>query len=159
MSKQQKRVGNIVNTLLDGVHELSRTETIVGELQKAGDATIIPVHRLRVAFAAGNGKAGAHGSTLGGDYGAYGAGGAVELDPIAAIAVGADGHAHLLTVEGDSGSTWAHLIAEVPGLITKLTRVLGERVGHEIRLRGRAELGEGDHTALPGEREKVEAEE
>lgn len=125
-----------MNTLLDGVHELSRTETIVGEPQKAGDATIIPVHRLRVAFGAGTGKAGAHGSTASADYGAYGA---VELDPIAAIAVSPDGHAHLLAVEGDSGSSWASLVSEVPGIIGKLTKVVSERVGHEIRSRGRME--------------------
>ena len=114
---------------------LSKSETIVGEPQQAGDATVIPVHRLKVAFGAGTARAGAHGGKIDGDTGGQGAGGAVELDPIAAIAVGKDGHAHLLTVEGDSGSTWANLIAEVPDLVTRLAHTLGERAVQELATR------------------------
>lgn len=130
MSKQ--KLGSIVSSLLDGMGTMSKSETIVGEPQKAGDATVIPVHRLKVAFGAGTARAGAHGGKLDGDTGGQGAGGAVELDPIAAIAVGKDGHAHLLTVEGDSGNTWANLIAEVPDLVTRLAHTLGERAVSEL---------------------------
>ncbi|MCB9590545.1 MAG: hypothetical protein H6718_34365 [Polyangiaceae bacterium] len=133
MSKQ--KLGNIVSSLLDGMGTLSKSETIVGEPQQAGDATVIPVHRLKVAFGAGTARAGAHGGKLDGDTGGQGAGGAVELDPIAAIAVGKDGHAHLLTVDGDAGSTWANLIAEVPDLVTRLAHTLGERAVHELSTR------------------------
>ncbi|MEZ4232098.1 MAG: spore germination protein GerW family protein [Polyangiaceae bacterium] len=130
MSKQ--KLGSIVSSLLDGMGTLSKSETIVGEPQKAGEATVIPVHRLKVAFGAGTARAGAHGGKLDGDTGGQGAGGAVELDPIAAIAVGKDGHAHLLTVEGDSGNTWANLIAEVPDLVTRVAQTLGERAVQEL---------------------------
>ncbi|MGE0324688.1 MAG: GerW family sporulation protein [Polyangiaceae bacterium] len=133
MSKQ--KLGSIVSSLLDGMGTLSKSETIVGEPQQAGDATVIPVHRLKVAFGAGTARAGAHGGKIDGDTGGQGAGGAVELDPIAAIAVGKDGHAHLLTVEGDSGSTWANLIAEVPDLVTRLAHTLGERAVQELATR------------------------
>lgn len=121
------KIHNIVNTLLDGIHGISKSETIIGEPQKAGEATVIPVHRLKIAFGAAGASADAHGSRVGGDTGGHGAGGAIELDPVAAIAVGKDGTAHLLTVEADAGSTWAGLLEEVPELITKIAHSLGER--------------------------------
>jgi uncharacterized spore protein YtfJ len=130
------KINELVNNLLDGVHAISKSETIIGEPQKAGDATVIPVHRLKIAFGAANAKAGAHRGKLGGDSGAGGAGGAVELDPVAAIAVGKDGHAHLLTVDADSGNTWAALLQEVPDLIGKIAHTLGERVNLELKTRG-----------------------
>lgn len=133
MAKQ--KISDIVSSLLDGMGSMATSETIIGEAQPAGDATVIPVHRLKIAFGAGSARAGAHGGKVDGDTGGQGAGGAVELDPIAAIAVGRDGHAHLLTVEGDSGSTWANLIAEVPDLMTRLAHTLGERAVNELGAR------------------------
>ncbi|MCC6216849.1 MAG: hypothetical protein IT376_18465 [Polyangiaceae bacterium] len=121
------KIHNIVNTLLDGIHGISKSETIIGEPQRAGEATVIPVHRLKIAFGAAGAKADARGSRVGGGTGGHGAGGAVELDPVAAIAVGKDGTAHLLTVEADAGGTWAGLLEEVPELVTKIAHSLGER--------------------------------
>ena len=126
---KKNQVAGVVSTLLQGVHDLSRSETIIGEPQQAGKATIIPIHRLRLTFAAGAGKAGAHGTQLGGDYEGYAAGGAIDLDPVAAIAIDADGKAQLLTVDSDSLSTWADLVGEVPTLITKVAQVIGDRIG------------------------------
>jgi uncharacterized spore protein YtfJ len=138
-------ITKIVNNLLDGVHGISKSETIIGEPQKAGEATVIPVHRLKVAFGAGSAKAGAHRGRAGADSGGQGAGGAVELDPVAAIAIGKDGHAHLLTVESDASAVWANLLAEVPDLVAKLAHTFGDRVNYELKHRGvRAELGEGE---------------
>jgi len=130
------KISELVNTLLEGVHGISKSETIIGEPQKAGEATVIPVHRLKIAFGAANAKAGAHAKRVGGDSGGQGAGGAVELDPVAAIAVGKDGHAHLLTVEADSVNSWSALLQEVPDLMARLAHTLGERVNLELKTRG-----------------------
>lgn len=148
------KITDIVNNLLDGIHGVSRSETIIGEAQQAGEATVIPVHRLKIAFGAASGQAGAHGSKVGGDSGIDGAGGALELDPVAAVAVGKDGHAHVLTVDADSSNTWARLIEEVPDLLARIANSLGERVDKELRTRGvkREELEEGtaqEPQALP----------
>ena len=129
-------ITDIVNSLLDGVHEISKSETIVGEPQQAGEATIIPVHRLKVVFGAGSGNVGAHGKKVGGDTGVHGAGGAVELDPVAAIAIGKDGTAHVVAVDADSANSWSGLMQEVPDLITKFAHSLGERVNYELQTRG-----------------------
>jgi uncharacterized spore protein YtfJ len=136
------KINEIVNNLLDGVHAISKSETIVGEPQQAGDATVIPVHRLKIAFGAGSAKAGAHRGKLGGDSGGQGAGGAVELDPVAAIAVGKDGHAHILTVDADSTSTWQSLLEEVPDMLAKIAHSLGDRVNLELKTRGAKANGE-----------------
>lgn len=130
------KLTNIVSSLLDGVHGISKSETIVGEPQKAGDAVIIPVHRLKLAFGAGAADAGAHSKRIGGDSGLHAAGGAAELDPVAAIAVTKDGHPHLLTVDSDATSTWSALLEEVPELVSKLAHALGDRVGQKLMPEG-----------------------
>jgi uncharacterized spore protein YtfJ len=150
----ESKIGDIVSSLLSGVHGISKSETIVGEPQQAGDATIIPVHRLKIAFGAGSATAGAKGSKLGGKSGGHGAGGAVELDPVAVIAISKNGHAHLLTVDGDENSAWSALLQEVPDILGRLAQSVGERVKTELSARGvkAAEVSgtaEAPATALP----------
>lgn len=115
---------------------ISKSETIVGAPQQAGDATIIPIHRLKIAFGAASANAGARGSKLGGDSGGHGAGGAVELEPVAAIAVAKDGTAHLLTVEGDEKAGWSALLQEMPDIVSRLASAVGDRVRLELSARG-----------------------
>jgi uncharacterized spore protein YtfJ len=128
----QSRISEIVNSLLSGVHSISKSETIVGAPQKAGDATVIPVHRLKIAFGAASASAGGQGGKLGGSSGGQGAGGAVELEPVAAIAIGKDGHAHLLTVEGAPETAWSGLLSQVPDLIARLAQAVGDRAQKEL---------------------------
>jgi uncharacterized spore protein YtfJ len=146
-------ITKIVNNLLDGVHGISKSETIIGQPQQTGEAVVIPVHRLKVAFGAGSAKAGAHRGKSGADTGGQGAGGAVELDPVAAIAIGKDGHAHLLTVDSDAGSMWANLLNEVPDIVGKLAQTLSSRVNWELSHRGvkneSLEDGTAEDKALP----------
>jgi uncharacterized spore protein YtfJ len=130
------KIAEIVESLLTGVQGISKSETIVGAPQQAGEATVIPVHRLKIAFGAASAKAGARGAKLGGDSGGHGAGGAVELEPVAAIAVAKDGTAHLLTVEGDEKAGWSALLAEVPDIVSRLANAVGDRVRLELSSRG-----------------------
>lgn len=139
-----RKLSGVVNNLLDGIHGISKSETIIGEPQQAGDATVLPVHRLKIAFGAGSGKAGAHGAHSGGDYGGEGAGGAVELEPVAAIAVGKDGHAHLLSVETDAANTWAQLLQEVPDVLARIAHSVGDRVTGALDSRKEKELAAAD---------------
>jgi uncharacterized spore protein YtfJ len=132
----ESKIGDIVSSLLSGVHGISKSETIVGEPQQAGDATIIPVHRLKIAFGAGSATAGAKSGKMGGKSGGHGAGGAVELDPVAVIAISKNGHAHLLTVEGDESSAWSALLQEVPDILGRLAQSVGDRVRTELSARG-----------------------
>jgi uncharacterized spore protein YtfJ len=138
------KIDEIVRDLLEGIGTISKSETIVGEPRQAGSATIIPVHRLKIAFGAGSSKAGAHGTRAGGDWGGHGAGGGVEIDPVAAIAISKDGGARLLTVEADERSTtWASLIREVPDTLRKVAAVVGESAAKRLATARPAEgLGE-----------------
>src|SRR5688572_9622548 len=130
------KIADIVESLLTGVQGLSKSETIIGAAQQAGDATVIPVHRLKIAFGAASANAGARSGKVGGDSGGHGAGGAVELEPVAAIAVGKDGTAHLLTIEGDEKAGWSALLQEVPDIAARLANAVGERVRLELSSRG-----------------------
>lgn len=134
MSKSN--ISEIVSSLLSGVHGISRSETIIGAPQQAGEATVIPVHRLKIAFGAASASAGARGGKVGGDSGGHGAGGAVELEPVAAIAVGKDGAAHLLTVEGEQQNAWSQLLQDAPDLLSKVLHSVGDRMRHELAARG-----------------------
>jgi uncharacterized spore protein YtfJ len=132
----ETKIAEVVESLLKGVQGISKSETIVGAPQQAGDAMVIPVHRLKIAFGAVSANAGARGAKVGGDSGGHGAGGAVELEPVAAIAVAKDGTAHLLTVDGDERAGWSSLLQEVPDMVSRLAHAVGERVRLELSSRG-----------------------
>jgi uncharacterized spore protein YtfJ len=132
----ETKIAEVVESLLKGVQGISKSETIVGAPQQAGDAMVIPVHRLKIAFGAVSANAGARGAKVGGDSGGHGAGGAVELEPVAAIAVSKDGTAHLLTVDGDEKAGWSALLQEVPDIVSRLANAVGDRVRLELSSRG-----------------------
>lgn len=131
----ESKIAEVVESLLQGVQGVSKSETIVGAPQQAGDATVIPVHRLKIAFGAVSANAGARGAKVGGDSGGHGAGGAVELEPVAAIAVAKDGTAHLLTVDGEEKGAWSALLQDVPDIVSRLASAVGERVRLELAAR------------------------
>jgi len=122
-------ISNIVTTLLDGIHGIAKSETIVGEPQQAGDAMIIPVHRLRVAFGVGGAKADASQNLSGGGTGGMAAGGSVQLDPVAAITVSADGTPRILTVDADAEGAWAQ---DVPDILARLVGQFGRKAVKEV---------------------------
>src|SRR5262249_6515175 len=127
--------------------------------QQAGDATVIPVHRLKIAFGAASANAGARGARVGGDSGGHGAGGAVELEPVAALAVARDRTAHPLTVPGDERAGLSALLPEMPDIVSRLANAVGDRVRLELSSRGApaAQLGEvvaqEQSAELPGKKD------
>src|SRR5688572_238844 len=152
----ESKIADIVESLLTGVQGISKSETIIGAPQQAGDATIIPVHRLKIAFGAASANAGARSGKVGGDSGGHGAGGAVELEPVAAIAVSKDGTAHLLTVEGDEKAGWSALLQEMPDIVSRLANAVGDRVRLELASRAaptaQVEQAEEQPAELPGKK-------
>lgn len=154
----ESKIADIVESLLTGVQGIAKSETIIGAPQQAGDAMIIPVHRLKIAFGAASANAGARGAKVGGDSGGHGVGGAVELEPVAAIAVAKDGTAHLLTVEGDEKAGWSALLQEMPDIVSRLANAVGDRVRLELSSRGiqtaqLADQAEQPDAKLPGKKE------
>jgi uncharacterized spore protein YtfJ len=122
-------ISDIVRQLVDGMHTMSKSETIIGEPIKAEHATIIPIHRLRIGFAAGTAAGNAHADAREGKSGGRGAGGTVQLDPVAVIAVGADGTPRVLAVDGESEGGLQRLMDQLPEIALRAMKGLGERVG------------------------------
>lgn len=155
----ESKIAEVVQSLLQGVQGISKSETIIGAPQRAGDATVIPVHRLKIGFGAASAKAGARGSRVGGDSGGQAVGGGVELEPVAAIAVGKDGTAHLLTVEGEEKAGWTALLQDVPDIVSRLASVVGDRLRAELPARSAPAPHLADATArehgaeLPGKKD------
>jgi uncharacterized spore protein YtfJ len=121
-------LSDLVRQMLDGMHTLSRTDTILGEPIKARNATLIPIHRLRIAFAAGAAKGDANADARRGQSGGRGVAGSVQLEPIAVIAVGADKIPRLLAVDGDPESVLGKLVDQLPELLLRAVKGLGDRV-------------------------------
>ena len=74
------KITGVVHTLLEGLHSMSKTETLMGQPYTLGDATIVPIHRLRVALGAGAVHGGAKADGSSGESGALGAGGVVKIE-------------------------------------------------------------------------------
>jgi uncharacterized spore protein YtfJ len=123
-----EKIHDIVKSLLDGMHSISHTETIVGEPTQLGDATIVPVHRLRVGFVAGAAAAGAHAERGEGKTGSRALGGGAQVDPVAVIAVGADGRPRLLAVDGEAEGTWQRLLRDAPEVLARLVQKAAARI-------------------------------
>jgi len=122
------KITNVVHTLLDGLHAMSRSETIIGEPYTLGEATIVPVHRLRVALGAGALHGGAKQDSSSGESGGLGAGGAVQIEPVAVIAVGRDGIPRMMCVESERDAA-QKLVEQLPDMLGNIAKLLTERVG------------------------------
>ena len=122
------QLSDLVRQMLDGMHTLSKTDTIFGDPIQAKNATLIPVHRLRIGFAAGTAKGDASADARRGQSGGRGVAGSVQLDPIAVITVGADKIPRILAVDGDAESPIGRLLDQVPDLLVRAARAVGERV-------------------------------
>ena len=122
------KITDVVHTLLDGLHTMSKSETVIGEPYTLGDATFVPVLRLRVVLGAGSLHGGAKQDAASGDSVGLGAGGAVQIDPVAVIAVGRDGVPRIMCVESEEDAA-GKLMKQLPGLMSGAVKVLSERVG------------------------------
>lgn len=121
-------ISDLVRQLLDGMHTMSKTETIIGEPIHAKDATLIPIHRLRIGFAAGTATGNAQANARAGQSGGRGAGGTVQIDPVAVIAVGPDKKPRVLAVDGDAEGGLQRLVDQLPELMLKAAKGIGDRV-------------------------------
>jgi uncharacterized spore protein YtfJ len=122
------KITNVVHSLLEGLHAMSKSETIMGEAYTLGEATIVPVHRLRVALGAGAVHGGAKQDASSGESGGLGAGGAVQIEPVAVIAVGRDGVPRIMCVESEPDAA-QKVMEQLPDMLGSVAKLLAERVG------------------------------
>lgn len=125
------KITDVVHTLLDGLHTMSKSETVIGEPYVLGDATLVPVHRLRVALGAGAVSGAAKREVASGESGGLGVGGAVQLEPVAVLAVGRDGIPKIMCVEAEAGIV-DRLVEELPELLGNTAKLFAERIAPAI---------------------------
>ena len=122
------KLDQVVDHLLDGMHQISKIETVVGEPLQAGDAMLVPIHRLRVGFGVASAGAGGHGESAEGSYGGRGVGGGVQVEPIAVVAIAKDGKPRLMAVDGEPEQILGQLFDQIPNLVSRLVGlVTGKR--------------------------------
>lgn len=133
---------DILAVLLKQVESIARSETVVGEPIKAGDATIVPVSHIAIGFGVGGGGMDGELPTsrsTKGKFEASGTGGGISVDPVAFIVVTPDGRAQLLPLKGGS-SQISRVIDMVPEV---LDRVLPGRKAQQ-QLPSKTEKGSDD---------------
>jgi predicted glutamine amidotransferase/uncharacterized spore protein YtfJ len=128
-----ERINDIVQNLLEGINGIAKSETIIGKPQQAGEASVVPVHRLKVAFGVGSARAGAQSSRLDGKTGGMGAGGAVQIEPVAAIAVGKDSIPRILTVDGEPETVWSSILADIPDALGKIVTAVSDKARDTVQ--------------------------
>lgn len=141
------KITNVVHTLLDGLHSMSKSENLIGEPYTVDGATIVPVHRLRVALGAGSVHGGAKQDATSGESGAHGAGGVVQIEPVAVITVGRDGVPRIMCVETEPNAT-ERLFEQMPDVLARAAKLLSERVAPYV---GKLITREGAPTAAAKE--------
>jgi uncharacterized spore protein YtfJ len=107
-------LSEVINTALERLQYIAKTETIFGEPIAAGDMTLIPVSKVSIGFAAGG--AGKDEKSASGT----GTGGGVNVTPVALIVIsGKDIKVHSLTGNDlDLGK----ILSMAPEAIKKLSK-------------------------------------
>jgi uncharacterized spore protein YtfJ len=142
------KLDQVVDHLLDGMHQISKIETVVGEPLQAGDAMLVPIHRLRVGFGVASVGAGGHGETGEGNYGGRGVGGGVQVEPIAVVAIAKDGKPRLMAIDGEPEQMVGQLFDQVPDLLGRILALV-TRKRHEESATVRFESAEATKGELP----------
>jgi uncharacterized spore protein YtfJ len=148
------KLDDVVNNLLAGMHQISKIETIVGEPLQAGDAMLVPIHRLRVGFGVATVGAGAQGTSAEGHSGGRGVGGGVQVEPIAVVAIGKDGRPKIMAVDGEPEQMLGQLFEQIPDLVGRIIGLVSSRKHAEEDIRldvapSRAALKESKETKEP----------
>ena len=131
------QLADLVRQMLDGMHTLSKPTPSSGNPSRP-NATLIPVHRLRIGFAAGTAHGDANADARRGQSGGRGVAGSVQLDPIAVIAVGADKIPHVMAVDGDSETALGKLgRTSFPSFSVRAAKALSDRVVAPVARRQR----------------------
>lgn len=146
------KLDQVVDHLLDGMHQISKIETVVGEPLQAGDAMLVPIHRLRVGFGVAAIGAGGHGEATEGNYGGRGVGGGVQVEPIAVVAIAKDGKPRLMAIDGEPEQMVGQLFEQIPDLLGRVLALVTRKreEHHSVRF----ESGDTPKAELPEKEEE-----
>ena len=108
---------DVLRTALDQIKGIANSKTVFGDPIIAGDVTIIPVSKVSVGFAAGG--------TLKDKNDGSGAGGGIQVLPVAFISiVGEKVSVHTLE-KGGPGVDFAKIVSAAPEILRRVNEFLG----------------------------------
>jgi len=130
---------DILDTILEKLHNMARTETVIGDPVEVSGTTILPVIKVSIGFGAGGGEGGKDDSKSGKGIGGGGGGGA-SISPIGFIVVDDQGPRFL----GMGKGKFESLFEAVPDLLRKfgITRKEGKDKGGKGRSSGKGDDSE-----------------
>ncbi|MDR0331707.1 MAG: hypothetical protein LBH93_08380 [Chitinispirillales bacterium] len=118
-------LSDVINTALDHMHHIAKTETVFGDPLKVGGITIVPVSKVSIGFAAGGG-----GKDDKGGSGA-GTGGGVNVTPVALISISGDGAVKVHPLDGDNPADIGKLLAAAPDAVKKVMKFFKKKDGKD----------------------------
>ncbi len=118
------KLDEVVTNLIDGMHQISKIETVVGEPLQAGDAMLVPIHRLRVGFGVAAVGAGGTAGSSEGRSGGRGVGGGVQVEPIAVVSIGKDGRPKVMAIDGEPEQMIGQLFEQIPDLVGRVLKLV-----------------------------------
>lgn len=127
----QGKLDEVVTNLIDGMHQISKIETVVGEPLQAGDAMLVPIHRLRVGFGVATVGAGGNAGSSEGRSGGRGVGGGVQVEPIAVVSIGKDGRPKVMAIDGEPEQMLGQLFEQIPDLVGRIMKLISNKKHEE----------------------------
>ena len=113
---------SLTERVLNELHRIIKTETVVGDPVKAGDLTLIPVSKISFGFGAGSGQNRGKGQG--------GTGGGASVEPIAFVVINADGEVRILPLH-EKEPALGHLVELVPEALAKVRKFVGKKKNKE----------------------------
>ena len=124
-------VEGLIERVLGELHQIVKTETVVGDPVTIGNMTLIPVSKISFGFGAGGGREG---------KGQSGTGGGATVEPIAFVLIDATGEAQILTLrEKEVGL--GQLAELMPEALAKIKNFVGKKK--------KGDAAEKDSTSTP----------
>ena len=124
-------VEGLIERVLGELHQIVKTETVVGDPVTIGNMTLIPVSKISFGFGAGGGREG---------KGQSGTGGGATVEPIAFVLIDATGEAQILTLrEKEAGL--GQLAELMPEALAKIKNFVGKKK--------KGDAAEEDSTSTP----------
>lgn len=111
------QIEQIIERVMGELHQIMKTETVIGKPLQAGNMTIIPVSKISFGFAAGSGKK---------DHSQSGTGGGATVEPIAFLIIDENGKIQITPV-GDKEVSLGQLVELVPEAVDKIKRFVEKR--------------------------------
>jgi sporulation protein YtfJ len=112
-------IEDLVKTVLSELREITKTKTVVGDPLNVGEATIVPVSKLTVGFAAGGGTKDSKNGK------GEGTGGGATIEPVAFFVVRGD-KVDLVTIKKEEVGL-AKVIDLVPQIVEKVKDMKDKR--------------------------------